>query len=79
VQLTWTNPTVLQWQDTIVRVQPAAAVNVAATTGSAVYSGTGSAATVSGLQHGASYWITAFTVDQWGNVSPPVELKVTGP
>ncbi len=79
VQLTWTNPPVLQWQDTIVRVQPAAAVNVAATTGSAVYSGTGSAATVSGLQHGASYWITAFTVDQWGNVSPPVELKVTGP
>lgn len=79
VHLTWTNPTVTQWAYTVLRVQPTAAVATAPFTGTAVFEGTGTAATLTGLTHGASYAVTAFTVDKHGNVSSAEVLDVTGP
>jgi hypothetical protein len=43
----------------------------------AVFAGIGTAATVTGLQAGRTYTVVAYTVDQYGNVSAPVESAVT--
>lgn len=79
VEITWSNPTVTQWAYTVLRVQPASALAPQAFTGTAVFGGTGTSASVNGLSHGGAYEVTAFTVDKSGNVSPSEVLDVTGP
>jgi hypothetical protein len=40
-------------------------------------SGTGTAASVTGLRTGRTYTVVAYTVDKTGNVSSPVETSVS--
>jgi hypothetical protein len=45
--------------------------------GDAVFAGTGTTAVATGLRTGQAYTVVAYTVDQYGNVSTPVESSVT--
>jgi hypothetical protein len=74
----WTNPT-HTWAYTMLRVQPTTANDADAQpfSGTPVYSGTGTSATISGLTHGESYTISAFTVDAYGDVTGPTERTIT--
>jgi hypothetical protein len=74
----WTNPT-HTWAYTIVRVQPTTTNDAKAQpfSGTPVYSGTGTSATITGLTHGVSYTISAFTVDAYGDVTGPTERTIT--
>jgi hypothetical protein len=76
VRLTWRNPGSGSAY-TVVRVQPAGAHEPSAFTGTAVYSGTASSASIGGLVKGSSYLITAFTVDAYGDVSKATTLTFT--
>jgi hypothetical protein len=75
-RLTWKNPGSGSAY-TVVRVQPAGALNPAPFTGVAVYSGAGNTATMGGLVKGSRYLITAFTVDAYGDVSVATTLTFT--
>ena len=75
----------ITWKDpgsgsayTVVRLQPAGAIDPTPSTGTAVYTGTASTATVGGLVKGSKYLITAFTVDDHGDVGTPETLTFTG-
>jgi len=62
---------------TVVRVQPAGALNPAPFTGTPVYSGSGTSATVTGLVKGSRYLLTAFAVDAFGDVGAAATLSFT--
>jgi hypothetical protein len=74
-RLTWKDPSGSAY--TVVRVQPAGALNPAPFTGTAVYSGAGNTATTGGLVKGSRYLITAFTIDVYGDVGVAATLMVT--
>jgi hypothetical protein len=75
-RVTWKNPS--SGSDyTVVRVQPAGALDPAPFTGAAVYSGVGNTATVNGLEKGVRYLLTAFTVDAFGDVSAAATVTFT--
>jgi hypothetical protein len=78
VTVRWTNPT-HTWAYTVLRVQPTTANDAHAQpfSGTPVYSGTGTSATIGGLTHGVSYTISAFTVDAYGDVTGPTERTIT--
>ncbi len=59
---------------TVVRLQPAGALHPAPFTGTAVYSGSGTSATISGLVKGSRYLITAFDIDAFGDVGAVATL-----
>jgi hypothetical protein len=76
-RVTWKDPAAGSTY-TVVRLQPAGAVDPTPFTGTAVYSGPGTEATIGGLVKGAKYLITAFTVDAHGDVGAPETLSFTG-
>ncbi len=71
------SPTSSTWANTVVRLQPSALPTSAPVAGTAVYTGTGSSALVSGLNPGQTYTATAYAVDRYGNVSDPTQLVVS--
>jgi hypothetical protein len=75
-RLTWKNPGSGSAY-TVVRVQPAGALNPAPFTGTAVYSGAGNTATIGGIVKGSRYLISAFTIDVYGDVSAVTTLTFT--
>lgn len=76
--ISWVNPAFSGYRYTVVRMESGYPVAKAPTAGRAVYTGHGTQATAFGLQAGEHYEITAFTVDQYGNVSGPSSIGVTG-
>jgi hypothetical protein len=78
LRLAWKNPRVGRYRYTVVRVEPAEAVSFGPTAGLAAYAGPGNRAVISGLAPGRGYRVAVFTVDQYGNVSAPAVLRVTG-
>jgi hypothetical protein len=78
IALAWKNPALSRYRYTVVRVEPGRPGGVAPTTGVAAYEGTGQGTTITGLSARQQYTIGVFTVDQYGNVSAPAELAVTG-
>lgn len=76
VHITWRNPPGTRY--TVIRVEEGTPVGVAPIAGQAVYSGSGTNAQVAGLASGSTYTVTAFTVDDYGNISAPSNLRVTG-
>lgn len=74
----WTNLT-HTWSYTMLRVQQTTAnsANAQPFSGTPVYSGTGTSATISGLTQGVSYTISAFTVDAYGDVTGPTQRTIT--
>lgn len=71
ISLNWVNPTSSDYRYTVIRVEAGSPAGEAPGAGTAVYEGPGTTATVTGLVAGAAYTVTAFTVDQYGNVSDP--------
>jgi hypothetical protein len=71
ISLNWVNPASAGYRYTVVRVEAGIPVGEAPGAGTAVYEGSGTTATVTGLVAGKVYTVTAFTVDQYGNVSDP--------
>ena len=76
--ISWTNPTYTPYRYTVIRIEPRHPVAEAPIAGQAVYQGTGTTASVTGLTAGVTYTVTGFTVDEFGNVSLPVNTTVTG-
>ncbi len=78
VTVHWTNLT-HTWSYTMLRVQQTTAnsANAQPFSGTPVYSGTGTSATISGLTQGVSYTISAFTVDAYGDVTGPTQRTIT--
>ncbi|HUQ63095.1 MAG TPA: hypothetical protein VM121_05040 [Acidimicrobiales bacterium] len=79
LSLNWDNPGATDYRYTVIRIQRGSPAAVAPFVGKAVYAGTDTDALVHGLDPGATYTVTAFTVDQYGNVSNPARLSVVGP
>jgi hypothetical protein len=79
--LTWTNPGAASYLETIVRLQRGDPIEPQPVAGDAVYAGTGTAATISGIAPHTRYTVSVFTVDQYGNSSPPAQISIqaTGP
>jgi hypothetical protein len=78
LDITWANPTASIYRYTVVRIESSGSpVGVTPFVGAAVYAGTGTSAVVHGLVNGHSYTVVAYTVDQYGNVSRPVQSSVT--
>jgi len=78
LDITWANPTSSLYRYTVVRIEPSGKpAGVSPIAGSPVFAGTGTKAVVSGLKAGKKYTVVAYTVDQYGNVSTPVEALVT--
>jgi hypothetical protein len=63
---------------TVVRLVPGTGTNGNGTSGYAVYSGTGSSATLPPLKKGRQYTLHLFGVDKTGNVTAPRTLTFTG-
>ncbi len=74
ISVNWVNPTSTDYRYTVVRVEGGSPVGEAPGAGAAVYEGSGTTATVTGVLAGTVYTVTAFAVDQYGNVSDPVNL-----
>jgi hypothetical protein len=75
--VSWTNPTYPYYAYTVIRIQVAAPLNPVAISGYSVYEGTGTSARLPGIAPGRQLTVTAFTVDQYGNVSPPQSVTYT--
>ncbi len=78
VALGWKNPADSGYRSTIVRVEQGRPAGVGSSAGTFAYQGTGHAAALSGLSTAETYTAVVYTVDQYGNVSAPAELAVTG-
>jgi hypothetical protein len=78
LSVTWQNPSASGYRYTLIRIEAGTPAAVAAFAGLSGYAGSGTSTTIKGLHSGSPYTLVAFTVDQYGNVSYPVELQVTG-
>jgi hypothetical protein len=77
LDITWANPTASRYSYTVVRIEPSGTLaGLSPVAGGAVFAGTGTAASVTGLRTGRTYTVVAYTVDKYGNVSAPVESSV---
>jgi hypothetical protein len=78
LDISWVNPTSSTYRYTVVRIAgPGTPAGVSPIAGNPVFAGTGTSAVAPGLQAGQTYTVVAYTVDQYGNVSAPVESSVT--
>lgn len=78
LDVTWANPTASSYSYTVVRIEPSGTLaGLSPIAGGGVFAGTGTAASVTGLRTGKTYTVVAFTVDNSGNVSTPVETSVS--
>ena len=67
-----------RYRFTLVRIEPSGTLaGLSPAAGGAVFAGTGTTAAVTGLKAGRTYTVGAYPVDQYGNVSAPVESTVT--
>jgi len=78
VVLNWTNPTVTDWSDTIVRVALGDTAPASITSGSAFYDGRAGGAVGDGFPPGTDYTFAAFPRDYSGNVGPRAVMTVRG-
>ncbi|NYF56557.1 S8 family serine peptidase [Micromonospora purpureochromogenes] len=76
--LSWTVPSIADFDQVIVRMATGTTAPSSVTSGTAVYAGTGSSATVSGLTEGSTYTFGAWVRDRSGKVSSPSTVTVTG-
>jgi hypothetical protein len=74
----WTNPPDVDFGQTIVRMALGSTPPATPTSGTAVYTGTGQSAAVSGLALGQTYSFSLWAEDTNGNLSVPVHDVVTG-
>jgi hypothetical protein len=68
---------VSRYRYTVVRIEPYGAKGLSPSAGAAGYAGSGHSTTIGGLP-ASRYTIAVCTVDQYGNVSSPAELALTG-
>src|SRR5215831_2266277 len=76
VSVRWVNPTSPGYRYTVIRVEQGTPIAESPTAGTAVYHGTGTSTEVTGLIAGETYTVTAFAIDQHGNVSDPSNVVV---
>ncbi|WP_435122429.1 S8 family serine peptidase [Micromonospora tulbaghiae] len=76
--LSWTVPSIADFDQVIVRMATGKTAPSSVTTGTAVYAGTGSSVTVSGLTDGSTYTFAAWVRDRSGKLSSPSTVTVTG-
>jgi len=78
LKITWANPAMSIYRYTVIRIESSGnPVGVAPYAGVPVSAGGGTSAVAYGLRSGHTYKVVAYTVDEYGNVSRPVELSVT--
>jgi serine protease len=78
LKITWANPANSRYRYTVVRIAPSGTpAGLSPIAGDAVFAGTGTTAVATGLRPGQAYTVVSYTVDQYGNVSTPVESSVT--
>lgn len=76
--LSWTVPSIPDLDQVIVRRATGTTPPSSVTSGTAVYEGTGSSVTVSGLTEGTTYTFAAWVRDRAGKLSSPSTLTLTG-
>ncbi len=77
LKITWANPAMSIYRYTVIRIESSGnPVGVAPYAGVPVSAGGGTSAVAYGLRS-HTYKVVAYTVDEYGNVSRPVELSVT--
>lgn len=76
--LSWTVPPIADFDQVIVRMATGTTVPSSVTSGTAVYAGTGSSVTVSGLTEGSTYTFGAWVRDRSGKLSSPSTVTLTG-
>lgn len=77
--LTWTNPDDTDHAGTVVRYLPGRTAPPRPVTGIGAYTGTGTGATIRGLDPDATYTFAVFTYDASGNLSPGRVVSVGSP
>ena len=76
--ISWANPASTGYRYTLVRIIPSGnPAGLAPYASAAVYAGTGTSAAAQGLVKGDTYTVTAYAVDQYGNVSAPAVTQIT--
>jgi len=78
VHLWWLNPPDIDWERTVIREAVGTTPPASPTSGTLVYSGRGSAATLTGRIPGRSYSYSIWGVDTRGNWSVPAHASVHG-
>ncbi|MCU7722189.1 S8 family serine peptidase [Actinoplanes sp. KI2] len=76
--LSWTLPSITDLDQVIVRMAAGNTAPSGPTAGTAVYAGTGSSATVTGLTSGATYTFAAWVRDRSGKYSPVATIQLLG-
>jgi hypothetical protein len=76
--LSWTLPSITDLDQVIVRAATGNTAPSGPTTGTAVYAGTGSSATITGLVSGANYTFAVWVRDRSGKVSPASVARLVG-
>jgi hypothetical protein len=76
LRVSWRNPAGSHY--TLIRIEEGSPVGLSPVAGQAVYSGSGTSAQMIGLASGSTYTVTAFTVDEFGDVSAASNVTVPG-